>query len=746
MIYNLYNEIRLIFFIVCNKILPKNRFDRSISMSEIIENEYVELENEPVHTGKQSICEVLKYYGISFEMDELNECFFQNYIVEKKLKRFAYDKDLKIHQVKIDKLSKIKKYELPIITKFKDNEFYIITEISDDFIVIFDTNKNAYIRLSEEDFENYWTEFILLIKPKSINKNSEKFSFKWFIVPFSKYRKAIFEVLISTFFLQLLALISPLIMQVIIDKVLTHNSHNTLKVLTFAMSIIIIFEFLIGSAKNYIFINTTSKTDIILGVAIFKHLLKLPLNFFEKRRTGDILTKIREIENVREFVTGAPLTAILDVFFIFIYIFVMFFYSKLLTFIILASVFMFIFLSLIVMPIFKYYLNILYEKSSDENVCLVESLSGIQTIKSLSLENKKERKWENILAEYIKSKFKVRVLTDSIGQISEIIRKTFDLIVLYVGVIQVIQGKLSFGALIAFRMLSGNVTNPILKVVGIWQQLNQVKISMLKIGDILNHETEDNSKKIMNIKSLDGDINFRNISFRYEINKPPVIKNLNLNIKQGEIIGIVGRSGSGKSTISKLLQNLYKPESGNIYINDHDISNTPVNILRKHIGVVLQENFLFRGTIMENIAIAKPHASIEEIIECARLAGAHDFIMQMEDKYNTYLGENGIGLSGGQKQRVAIARALITNPSILIFDEATSALDYESESIIQKNLLDICKDKTVLIIAHRLSTLRDAHKIAVIEKGELVEFDTHQNLIELNGYYYNLYKHQERSV
>lgn len=716
-------------------------------MSDIIVDEFIELEEDnQIHTGKQSIFEVLRYYGTHIDLEELDLCFEELEIHELALKRFAHDKCFKLKFTKLRDITKVQKFTLPIIARLRNKEYVIVTELGEEYFVIFDTIDRTYTRISAEDISGYWDGDLILIKPKEVKKNKEAFSLKWFIIPLGKYKKAIIEVLTSTFFLQLLALISPLIMQVIIDKVLTHNSLNTLKVLTLAMGIIIVFEFLIGLAKSYIFVNTTSKVDIILGVEVFKHLVKLPLPYFEKRRTGDTLTKVREIENVREFVTGAPLTSILDVSFIFIYLIVMFFYSKLLTLIVLGSVVCFIILSVAVVPVFRYLLNILYEKGSDENSYLVEAISGIQTIKSLSLENKKERAWEKILSEYVKSRFKINIFSAIVGQFGELIRKTFDLMVLFVGVTQVMKGSLSFGALIAFRMLSSNVSNPILKLVGMWQQLNQIKISISKIGDIFNNKPEDSSKRVINIKNINGDISFKNVSFRYESDKPQVIKNLDLHIKEGEIIGIVGRSGSGKSTISKLIQNLYTPEGGNVYISDYDISNLPINILRKHIGVVLQENFLFRGTIHDNIAIAKPTASIEEVIECAKLAGAHDFIMELTDKYDTYLGENGVGLSGGQKQRIAIARALITNPSILIFDEATSALDYESESIIQSNLLNICKGKTVLIIAHRLSTLKDAHKIAVIEKGELVEFDTHESLMEIGGYYYNLYMHQERRV
>ena len=534
-----------------------------------------------------------------------------------------------------------------------------------------------------------------------------------------------------------------MIIQLIIDKVVVHSAKNTLNVMIIILIVIMIFEAILNLSKTYIFRNITSKLDILMGMKIYKRLMKLPLGYFESRRAGDILSRVREVENVRNFITDGPLTAVLDILFLFIYMGVMVYYSPVLASLIFVSLILYAILSLVAIPIFTKLLDEMYERGADENSYLLESVSGVQTVKALALEGKKQRKWEQILSTYVKSRLDISLFNKMIDEICDIIKNGFDLAVLYVGVLQVFKGNLTIGALIAFRMLSGNVVNPVLKLVGMWQEFNQMKISVEKIGDIFNTPSETSTGNV-NMESIDGKIKFEGVFFKYGYDKPYVVKNMTFEIPKGKIIGIVGKSGSGKSTISKLVQRLYIPEKGSIYIDDYDISTIDPNSLRKNIGVVLQENFLFRGSIKENIEINKVNATMEDIINSCKLAGAHDFIMDLPDKYDTLIGENGVGLSGGQRQRIAIARALIRNPKILIFDEATSALDYESESIINKNLKEICKDKTVLIIAHRLSTLKDADEIMVVEKGEVVEFDTHENLLKEQGIYHYLYSMQQR--
>lgn len=425
----------------------------------------------------------------------------------------------------------------------------------------------------------------------------------------------------------------------------------------------------------------------------------------------------------------------------------MFFYSTTLTWITLLSLPLFILLSAIVTPIFKVRLDEKFTTGAHAQSYLVETVSGVQTIKSFALEPKIQRKWEDLQSEYVKSGFKTAILAGNAGAIGQFIQKTFDILILFFGAKLVIDTKISVGQLIAFRMLSGRVSGPVLHLVQIWQEFQQTGISIQRLGDIFNTKSEptiDPSKATL--PEIQGDITFEKVRFRYDVQSSEVIRDMSFHIPRGTIVGIVGRSGSGKSTISKLIQRLYIPEMGKILVDGVDIALVDPSWLRRQIGVVLQENFLFNASIKENICIHKPGATMEEVIRVAQIAGAHEFILEFPQSYDTLIGENGTGLSGGQKQRIAIARALLDNPKILIFDEATSALDYESESIIQQNLKEICKGRTVIIIAHRLSTLKDAHKILAVDRGQLMEYDTPENLLKKRGLYYYLHSQQERGL
>ena len=435
----------------------------------------------------------------------------------------------------------------------------------------------------------------------------------------------------------------------------------------------------------------------------------------------------------------------IDVIFVLVYIVVLFCYSRFLTVIVICSVPVYALLSAVVTPLFKKRLDEKFEAGANTQSFLVESVTGVQTVKSFALENKFEDKWGDLQSDYVRASYKTSMVSATAGQIGQFIQKVFDLLILYFGAKAVMDGNFSVGQLVAFRMLSGRVSGPVLRLVQLWQEYQQASLSVKRIGDIFNTPTEPVlSNNQIALPKLKGTIAFDKVRFRYNPQGGEVIKDMSFTIDEGTIVGVVGRSGSGKSTISKLIQRLYIPEGGKITIDGMDISLVNPEMLRKQIGVVLQENFMFNGSVAENISIHMPQATMDQIINAAKIAGAHDFILELPDGYNTVIGEKGVGLSGGQKQRIAIARAILGNPRILIFDEATSALDYESESIIQHNLKDICRGRTVLIIAHRLSTLRDADKIMTIDRGSLMEYDTHENLLKKGGLYSDLYHMQQR--
>lgn len=595
-----------------------------------------------------------------------------------------------------------------------------------------------------DKFIEIWNGTAIFLKHRKQTYNDLKFGIKWFIPTIIKYKSDLIQVLVAIFIFQILGIFSPIMTQVVIDKVLVHNSLSTLNVLAIGLLIISIFEFILGIAKTYVFTNTTNKIDVILGARLFEHLIKLPLAYFEARRVGDTIARVKELENIRRFLTGTPLTSILDVLFIFVYLVVMMFYSPSLTGIVLASMPIFIILSAVATPMFKKSLDEKFNAGAESQSYLVEAVTGINTIKAFAIENIVQRHWESLQAKYTSIGFKTSILSGNVSAIGQFIQKTFDLLILWYGAHLVIYGQLSVGQLIAFRMLAGRVSGPVLRLVQIWQDFQQSSISIERIGDIFNTKPEIASNQTRTrLPQVKGNIKFENVVFRYKLDLPEVIRNVTFNIEPGKTIGIVGKSGSGKSTIAKLIQRIYIPELGKILIDGVNIAIADPNWLRRQIGVVLQENFLFNMSIKENIAIHNPSASIESVMNAAQIAGAHEFILELSEGYDTMVGEKGVGLSGGQKQRIAIARALLNNPRILIFDEATSALDYESERIIQNNMQKICMGRTVLIIAHRLSTLKGADMIMSIDRGQLVEYGKPEDLLKRNGLFRYLHLQQE---
>lgn len=702
-----------------------------------------------IDTGLACLMTIAHYHEISLDEDQIHHNFLPD---GKKMSsidilRVSQKHGFKSKVLKKVRIKKLKKLNFPLIVQTIDDNFLVLAGIKDEKTLIFNPIEDIPKEVSLSDFISFWNGSVILLTPQNNKTAEETFGLKWFIPPIFKYKKTIIETLLAVFTLQMFSLGTPLIMQVIIDKVLVHRSLNTLNVLAIGLAAVITLEVILSLAKNYVFVHTTSKIDILLGSQIYERLFKLPLNYFETRRVGVTVARVREMENIREFLTGSPLTSILDVLFIAIYIAVMIFYSPSLTWIVLGTLPFFIFLSIVVTPLFKYRLDEVFHYGSEEHSFLVESVTGVQTIKSFALEPKMQKKWDSILTNYVKASFRLSMLAKNASLVGDFIQKTSDLIILWFGAKLVMTGKISIGQLIAFRMLSGHVSDPVLRMVHMWQDFQQTKVSIEKLSDIFDAKPENSiSSSKTNLPGVKGKIEFIDVSFRYKLDSSEVIKNLSFEIEPGKTVGIVGRSGSGKSTISKLVQRLYIPERGTILIDGMDASFIEPSWLRRQIGVVLQDNFLFNGSVKENITINKPNATMEEIVRVAKLSGAHEFIVGLSEGYDTALGENGTALSGGQKQRVAIARALLTNPKILIFDEATSALDYESETVIQNNLKDICTGRTVIIIAHRLSTLNDADEIMVIDKGELIEYEAHDALIEAKGLYHYLYTQQERKV
>ena len=652
--------------------------------------------------------------------------------------------DLKIKAGNLSQ-EKMRKITVPFIVEKKDGSFLIILNQNNDKISILDPIKGSPESVGV-DYYNQLTGWGMVIGKKGYKEEeNRKFGFSWFIPTILKFKKQFICVLIAVFTIQIIGILTPLMTQVVVDKVLSHHAVSTLYTIAIGIAIAYIYELIIGLSKNYLFTHTTNRIDVILSSRLFHHLFALPLKYFESRRVGETIARVRELDTIRNFLTGTPLSSLIDLFFITVYIVVLFFYSVPLAIIVVVSIPVFALLSLIVTPLFKKNLDEKFSTGANAQSFLVESVTGIQTVKSFALEEKFEEKWGDLQSDYVKAGYKTSMISSTSSTLATFIQRIVDLIILVEGAKLVIEGTITIGQLVAFRMLANRVSGPVLRLVQLWQEYQQASLSVKRIGDIFNSPMEPTSKNsVSTLDSMEGKIRFEKVWFRYRADTADVLKDLSFEIPAGRIVGLVGRSGSGKSTISKLVQRLYIPQNGKISIDGMDLSVINPVMLRNKIGVVLQENFMFNGSVADNISIHCPNKTIEDIIGAAKIAGAHDFIMELNEGYDTIIGEKGISLSGGQKQRIAIARAIINNPKILIFDEATSALDYESESIIQSNMKDICKGRTVLIIAHRLSTLKIADEIMVIDRGEIVESGSHEELMTNEGLYSYLYLKQLR--
>lgn len=700
------------------------------------------MQDTVVDKGLAALAIAARVLGIPAEYAQLKQNIFGK-DSKTNILRAAQELGLRSRLVET-KLNHIPQMAMPFIAVLKECDFFVVLQAKGSKLLVVRIGDAKPVILSLDEFAEQWTgQVILLAKKFKLQDLSKEFNIKWFLPVLAKFKGAFAQVFCDSLFLQCFGLITPLFSQVIIDKVLVHKGLSTLDILVVGLFIINIFEYVLGILRSYIFSHTTNRVDVILGEKLFKHLLALPLKYFELRRIGDTVARVRELENIRQFLTGTALTVVLDALFTVIFMIAMFFYSVKLSLVVLASLPFFVLLSVCVTPVLRARLQHKFKCGAEEQSFLVEAVGGIQTIKSMAVERQLHKRWESCLANYAQAAFKSDLLGTMAGSTAQIIQRMTVLGILWFGAHAVMDGDMTLGQLIAFQMISGRVIEPILRLVNLWQSFQQVRLSVERLGDVLNAPAEPmyNPNKSL-LPPLLGHVVLDDISFRYKLNGKLVLDRLSLDVKQGSCVGIVGRSGSGKSTLAKLIQKLYLPEAGRILIDDIDVNQVDSGWLRRQIGVVMQENFLFNGTIRENIALAMPGASMERVVQAAKLAGAHEFITELTEGYDTQVGERGVTLSGGQRQRLAIARTLLTNPRILIFDEATSALDNQSERVIQQNMKKICQGRTVFMIAHRLSTIQNADTIIYLDKGCLVEQGNHNELIKKKGYYYNLYCQQ----
>jgi subfamily B ATP-binding cassette protein HlyB/CyaB len=659
------------------------------------------------------------------------------------LLRLAKQLDVRAREI-VAPVEKLKRQPLPAIAQGRDGAFFLLLQVSDAKALVFrpDADKPQAVPL-ETLAEHFSGKLILMTTRERVAGANRAFDVTWFIPSLVKYRHLLRDVLVASFFIQILALISPIFFQIVIDKVLVHNGLTTLEILAIGFLCVSIFDVAMGGLRTYLFTHTTSRVDAELGGRLFSHLTRLPMAYFQARRVGDSVARVRELETIREFLTSSALTVVLDIFFAIVFLAVMFVYSPWLLLIVLITLPLYAAVLWVVSPLLRRQLDEKFARGAENQAFLVESVTGIETVKAAAVEPQMQQRWERQLAGYIQSGFKAAMLANWGRQGIELIQKLGTVALLFFGAKLVIQGDLTVGELVAFNMLAGQVAGPILRLAQLVQDFQQARIAVERLGDILNTPAEPvMSASRASLPEIKGGVSFENVSFRYRADGPEVLRDVSLDIAPGEMLGIVGPSGSGKSTLTKLIQRLHTPERGRVLVDGVDLAMVDPAWLRRQVGVVLQENLLFNRTVRDNIALADPALPMEAVVHAAKLAGAHDFILELPEAYDTHIDERGGNLSGGQRQRIAIARALAIDPKILILDEATSALDAESEEIIQTNLAAIAAQRTVIIIAHRLSAVRAADRIVTLERGKVVEIGRHDDLVRAGGRYAQLYSKQ----
>ena len=577
-------------------------------------------------------------------------------------------------------------------------------------------------------------------------QKQDKFNLSWFLPAVWRYRGLLLEVLLASLTLQIFGLATPIITQVVIDKALVQQSLSTLYAMAIALFGIALFEVILSILRVFIFTHTARRLDLSLSAQVFRHLMQLPLAYFEARRVGDTAARVQELENIRQFLTGTALTVILDSLFVVMYLALMFYYSVSLTWVALAVIPLFAILILVTTPIVRSWLNETFNQSADTQSFLVETLTGIHAVKAHGVEKTSRDRWEGLFARYVRTNFKASTASQITSNIGNFLTSLSYLLILLFGAKLALNQELTVGQLVAFQMLSARVTGPLLRLVQLWQNLQQVLLSVDRLGDVLNVAPEAELGAGLVLPPLQGQVALEQVFFRYQPNQEPILRGVSFTVQPGMFVGIVGRSGSGKSTLSKLLTRLYLPESGRILIDGFDIKSADLASLRQQVGVVLQEDFLFNGSILENITLGNPDNTAEQVVEAARLAVAHDFICELPQGYETKIGERGTGLSGGQRQRIALARLFLCGAPILILDEATTALDSETEQQVLQNIQRIAQNRTVFMIAHRFEPLKRADLILVLEKGVLMEQGTHLQLMQKKGLYWSLYQRQQQRL
>jgi len=641
----------------------------------------------------------------------------------------------------------------PLMARMKSGHWVVLAGIADagkpaSVGVLDPLQAKAFVRdTPREDFEAQWASEIVIVRRRyALNDENQPFGFLWFLQDILKQKAAFRDVAAASIILTLLGLASPIFTQLVIDKVLMHQNMSTLVVLTVGIVAVILFETVFTYIRQFLIIGATNKIDMRLTRKAFTHLMALPIQFFESTATGVVMRNMQQLEKIRGFFTGQLFFLALECVGFFIFAPILFFYNPYLA---LVTVCFSLAMAVVVVALIKPYqnrLNKLFEAEGRRQSMIVEAIHGMRTVKALAIEPMKVREWNERSANSIMTSFNVMKISISAQALIHVIERAGYVTVIVLGAMSIFDGAMTVGSLIAFQMISGRVTGPLVAIVGTIHQYQEIALGVKMLGEIMNHPVEGKTGGGGVRPSLAGGIRFDGVTFRYPGAANPSLIDVSLQIQPGQVVGIVGRSGSGKTTLTRLIQGMYKVSDGVVRIDGIDIREIDLGHLRSSIGVVLQENFMFRGTVRENIAASRPNAPLREVIAAAQAAGAAEFIERLPQGYDTFLEENASNLSGGQKQRLSIARAILAEPKLLILDEAASALDPESEAIFIQNLSRIAKGKTVLMVSHRLSTLVQSDVIMVFDKGQLSDAGKHHELLQRCEPYQTLWRQQMGEV
>jgi ATP-binding cassette subfamily B protein len=639
----------------------------------------------------------------------------------------------------------------PLMARLSDGNMIIVVGVKpgenggeDQAAVLNPAAANAQVVLvARSEFEKRWGGEVFFVKRQhKLTDPNQPFGLRWFIPEILKQKAAFRDIFIAAIAMQLLALASPIFFQLVIDKVLTHQSVTTLQVLGVGIVMALVFDSTFGFLRQTLTLAASNKIDMRLTRRVFAHLLSLPIDFFETTSAGVVTRHMQQLEKIRNFLTGRLFMTGLDLIALVVFIPILFSYSFKLTLIVLLFAAMIGGIVLAMVPTFQRRLNALYSAEGQRQGMLVETIHGMRTVKALAIEPSQRRVWDQRSAEAITMHFRVGQISIAGNSLTDFLGKLLPVTLIIVGAADVFTSTLSVGALIGFQMLSGRVTQPLISIVGLVNEYQETALSVKMLGEVMNRAPEGRPGANGLRPVLQGQIKFDNVVFRYPGSQNMALNKASFTIEEGTVVGIVGRSGSGKTTLTKLIQGLYPLQEGLVRFDGIDAREIELPHLRRQIGVVLQENFLFRGTVRDNLAVTKPDATFEELVAAAQAAGADEFIERLPQGYDTMLEENATNLSGGQKQRLSIARTLVSRPRILILDEAASALDPESEAIFINNLSKIAVGRTVVMISHRLSTLVNSDKIMVMQQGSLVDSGRHEELLTRSDTYQHLWNQQ----